>query len=141
MEIRLHRHKEEWGISYRQIENIILETCRIIDLSASSIDIIFTDDSTISSLHGTYLNDSSPTDVITFDLGDDEIEGEIYISVERAKLQAEEYRVTLKEELTRLIVHGLLHLKGYDDREETDRRIMKEKEDALVKLFGKEGQS
>ncbi len=135
MEIRLHQHKAEWGLTTKQIETIILEACKQIDLIAASIDIIFTDDKTISSLHETYLKDPAPTDIITFDLGDDEVEGEIYISVERAREQAAYYRVSVKTELTRLIIHGLLHLKGYDDKEDEQRRVMKQKEDELVKLF------
>ena len=138
MEIRLHQHKHKWGLSSKNIEIIVHKVSEKIDLLAASIDIIFTDDDTISTLHQTYLDDPSPTDIITFDLGSDEIEGEIYISVDRAQEQAKRYHVTLAEELTRLIVHGLLHLKGYDDKEKKERKKMKQKEDDLVRLLCRE---
>ncbi len=135
MEIQIHRLDSDWGLSREKIESIIKDICTRIELQPSGIQVIFTNDADISALHQNYLHDPTPTDIITFNLGEnDEIEGEIYISVERAQDQAKVYKVSLAEELTRLIIHGLLHLKGYDDLSDTDRRIMKQKEDELVRL-------
>jgi rRNA maturation RNase YbeY len=86
-------------------------------------------------MHGEYLNDPSKTDVMTFNLGDDEIEGEIYISYDRAVEQAKENQVDIFNEITRLVIHGLLHLAGYDDNAEADRAVMKKLENELVESF------
>ncbi|HGY55236.1 MAG TPA: rRNA maturation RNase YbeY [Caldithrix abyssi] len=135
MEIQIHRLDSDWWLSREKIESVVKDTCTRIELQPLSIQVIFTNDADISALHQNYLSDPTPTDIITFNLGEnDEIEGEIYISVERAQDQAKVYKVSLAEELTRLIIHGLLHLKGYDDLSDTDRRIMKQKEDELVRL-------
>jgi probable rRNA maturation factor len=71
--------------------------------------------------------------VMTFNLGeDDSIEGEIYISLPRAYEQSQEYGVTIREELSRLVIHGCLHLAGHDDRDDKARDGMKKLEDELV---------
>lgn len=84
-------------------------------------------------MHETYLQDPAFTDVMTFNLGTDDIEGEIYISIDRVKENAELYAVSLKEEICRNIIHGLLHLKGYTDKTAVDRKPMKKLEDQLLK--------
>jgi probable rRNA maturation factor len=84
------------------------------------VQLIFTDDAFIRQLNATYLNKNYATDVLSFDLGStpspgtDTVEGEIYISLDRARDQALEQNVALLEEVGRLLAHGLLHLAGYD---------------------------
>lgn len=76
------------------------------------------------------------TDVIAFDYGDeDEIAGEIYLGIDTIRKNAERYNITLVDELLRVIVHGVLHLVGYDDREVNERQVMKEKEDFYLERF------
>jgi probable rRNA maturation factor len=135
MEIEIFQIDPAINLSEDQIKNIIQNTCNKIGLKAKSCHFIFVDDPTLAEMHGQYLNDPTPTDVITFDLGDDEVEGEIYISIDRAQAQAKAFNASYKEEITRLIVHGLLHLAGYDDIEESDRVKMKEVENRLVEIF------
>jgi probable rRNA maturation factor len=88
-----------------------------------SVNIILTDNSFIKSLNLEYRGKDSPTDVISFayrdepfPVADGSIEelGDIYISLEKAAAQADEYEVTLEDELKRLIIHGMLHILGYD---------------------------
>ena len=108
-------------------------TCQQNNLQPESIDIILVDDDTLREMHKIYLDDDSVTDVMTFNLSDDKsIEGEIYISVPRATAQSLEYGVTLLQELVRLIIHGCLHLAGYDDQVEDNLKEMKNIEDKLV---------
>ncbi len=88
-----------------------------------SVNLILTDDEYITSINSEYRGKEKPTDVISFAYRDDpfpiidnpmEELGDIYISLETASKQAVEYEVTLAEEIKRLIIHGVLHLLGYD---------------------------
>ena len=82
--------------------------------------LILTDDAFIRRLNAAYRGKDMATDVLSFDLGADSpldaasVHGEIYISLERTRTQATEQGVTILEELARLLIHGLLHLAGYD---------------------------
>ncbi len=98
---------------------------------------IFVDDETIQSLNRQFLHRDEPTDVISFDLSEDERrrEGEVYVSVPTAERQSRDYRTTLWEELARLATHGALHLVGFDDATEEDRQRMHSVEDELLKTI------
>ena len=94
-------------------------------------NIIFVDNNYIHELNKTYRNVDRETDVITFALEDDKtfnpeerILGDVYISIDKAKSQSEEYGHSLKRELCFLSVHGLLHLLGYDHMEKDEEEIM-----------------
>jgi probable rRNA maturation factor len=109
--------------------------------SAINIEVSFVDEKKIRALHRDFLQDSSPTDVITFDLGATP-EGPriaaIAICVPVAQNYAERYGVSLREELRRLVVHGVLHLLGYDDHTAAGKKRMRRVEnDILSKLFKK----
>ncbi len=114
------------------VEQVIHE----IKLPASEISVILVDDEYLRRLHREYLNDDRYTDVMTFNLSDGgEVEGEIYISVDRAQVQAKQYQVSVSEEVARLVIHGLLHLKGYDDATLAERQQMHQQENHLLRLF------
>ncbi len=84
-----------------------------------------------------FLRHEGSTDVITFDHGSttERLHGELFISVADAVGQAEEFGTTWDEELARYVIHGLLHLRGYDDLEPAKRRVMKRHENRLVRKF------
>ena len=84
-----------------------------------------------------FLRHEGSTDVITFDHGStaERLHGELFISVADAVAQAEEFGTTWDEELARYVIHGLLHLRGYDDLEPAQRRVMKRLENRLVRKF------
>jgi probable rRNA maturation factor len=82
------------------------------------IFILFISDRRMASLHRQFLNQSGPTDVLTFQ------HGEIFISIDTARRQALVFGNSLTRELRLYIVHGLLHLHGFDDRKRTDARKM-----------------
>ena len=86
-----------------------------------------------------YLGHNYATDIITFDLGTTEknIEGEIYISFETVRGNAKYFNTTLDNELKRVMVHGLLHLCGYNDIKEKDKATMRAKEDLYLSLLKK----
>lgn len=116
----------------RLIENLLIDEV----LSAREINVILVDDHYLRKLHRDYLKEDSFTDVMTFNLsGTEAVEGEIYISIDRATVHAAQFNVPLEEELTRLVVHGILHLKGYDDKTDSERRIMRQKETYYLKKY------
>jgi len=84
-----------------------------------------------------FLRHEGSTDVITFDHGSTagRLHGELFISVADAVAQAEQFGTTWDEELVRYVIHGLLHLRGYDDLEPAKRRVMKRQENRLVRKF------
>ena len=137
MEIQIHRRPDELDLTTQNIKELCRKVSLYIGLEAKYCSVIFVDIQEIIALHRDYLNDPSPTDVITFDVGDDAVEGEIYLCPQQAKIQAEEYGVSFREEVIRLIIHGILHLKGYNDIEAEERREMKTLENELVTLYSK----
>ncbi len=100
------------------------------------VNIIIADDPTLRKLNKAYRGLARPTDVLSFpadsDLG---ILGEIYISVDTARRQAADYGATLREEILRLVCHGILHLCGYDHHRPTDEKAMKAREDKYLSRF------
>ncbi len=99
----------------------------------ASISVVFTGDLLSRRINRRFLSHDRPTDVLSFPLGEGKnIEGEIYVNLEKAARQARTYRVTAANEVARLIIHGVLHLLGYDDRTASPARRMKEREDRYV---------
>ena len=104
--------------------------------SEGEINYIFCDDDYLVEINQQYLNHDTLTDIISFDysLGN-EIHGDIYISIERVRENAEEFKVSFEEELKRVMIHGVLHYCGYKDKSESDETLMRSKEDEKIKLF------
>jgi probable rRNA maturation factor len=96
----------------------------------NAISVWLISDWRISRLHLQFFRDGSPTDVITFR------DGEIFISVETARRNAREFGNSLMSEIKLCIVHGLLHLHGFDDQELTDLRRMKNTQEKILRCMG-----
>lgn len=106
---------------YRVIENENFKT--------GDISIVFTSDIFLLSINREYLKHDYYTDVITFDYSTESIiSGDILISIDRVKENAMNYNVEFKDELDRVILHGILHLLGYSDANDPDISIMRSKE-------------
>jgi rRNA maturation RNase YbeY len=92
---------------------------------------IFCSDDYLLELNRTYLHQETLTDILTFPYQDDKdtISGDIFISIDRVKDNAEEFRQDFEKELQRVMVHGVLHLIGYSDQGKTKKKIMRERED------------
>lgn len=106
--------------------------------AGAGLSIVFVDDRALAALHGRWLGDSRPTDVISFDLdgaGGGPV-GELYVSVERAAALARERKLPLERELALYIVHGCLHLCGLDDRRPGARRAMRQAEREVLESLG-----
>ena len=96
---------------------------------AGRINLIFCDDSTIRSLNREYRGLDKVTDVLSFFWGEPEIAGEIFIAPNKAKSQCKMFNNSYFNELRRLVVHGVLHLSGFDHLKPKERKIMRERED------------
>lgn len=100
------------------------------------INYIFCNDDYLLNLNEQYLDHDTLTDIISFDYSvGNEIHGDIFISTERVKENAIDFKVTFEEELQRVIVHGVLHYCGYKDKTEDDERLMRNMEDEKIKMF------
>ncbi len=101
------------------------------------ISLIFCSDKFIRNINVQYLGHDYETDIITFHDEDDEgrIESDIFISIDTVAFNAVKFKAGFKNELYRVIIHGILHLCGYKDKSSADRKIMKRKENQYLKLI------
>ncbi len=98
------------------------------------INYIFCDDDYLLDINQKYLNHDTLTDIISFDYSvGKELHGDIYISVDRVKENAKDFEVDFKDEIRRVMVHGVLHYCGYKDKSEEDKKLMRSKEDHYIK--------
>ena len=104
--------------------------------TTGEINYIFCDDDYLSEINLTYLNHNTLTDIITFSNSNHPsiISGDIYISVERIKDNAQMLNLPFEKELSRVIIHGILHLIGYDDHTAEEKKQMRAKEDYYLHL-------
>lgn len=106
------------------------------DLNIRKLDYVFCDDEYLLGINQQFLDHDTLTDIITFDYSSEGmVEGEIYISTERVKENADEFSVEFDSELQRVMAHGLLHLAGYGDKTEAEQIIMRDKESEKIDLF------
>ena len=108
--------------------------------SIHKVDIIFCSDEYLLKINNDFLGHNYFTDIITFDLtpkGNLEKIAELYISIDRIKHNAIEYKTTMKNELHRVVFHGVLHLCGFKDKKPQDIKEMRLKEDQYLKSYFK----
>ena len=139
MRIEVTRHGVEDGVALDWIRGVGETVLCGEDWSGKgSLSIVLIDDKDIRELNRRFLRKDRPTDVMAFPFGDEDIWGEVYVNEERAKEQALMYEVTFDEELMRLVIHGVLHLIGYDDTNEEAQKKMREREDYYLNQILKE---
>ncbi|WBU90664.1 rRNA maturation RNase YbeY [Cellulophaga omnivescoria] len=106
------------------------------DHLVGDINYIFCDDAYLLNINQQYLDHDTYTDIITFDYTDGTvISSDIYISIERVKENAADFKVNFNEELLRVMAHGILHLCGYKDKTNEEAAVMRSKEEEKIKLF------
>ena len=104
-------------------------------LKEGDINYIFCNDDYLLEINIKYLNHNELTDIITFDYSIGKVlSGDIFISIERVKDNAISYNVDEKDELHRVMVHGVLHLCGYKDKSKDEKSLMRDKEDYYLSL-------
>jgi rRNA maturation RNase YbeY len=106
----------------------------------TSMDYVFCSDKALLDINKMHLQHDYYTDIITFNLAapGQPVEGEIYISIDRVRDNAQDFDQSFRRELHRVIFHGALHLCGYKDKKPKDVRLMREMEDRYLKAyFGK----
>jgi len=119
-----------------KIRNWIKETILQNNKGLQFINFIFTSDTFLLNVNKEYLNHDTLTDIITFDqsINPEIIEADIYLSIERIKENSRTYGIPFEEELHRVMIHGVLHLLGYNDKEATEKEEMRKKENHYLAL-------
>ncbi|MCX6150211.1 MAG: rRNA maturation RNase YbeY [Ignavibacteriales bacterium] len=117
-----------------KIVNILMEE---LNFTIQSMELNLISTQTIQVINKKYLKHNYPTDILTFNYSGSEnnLEGEIFISVEEAKRNAKKFKCSFEQEIVRLIVHGFLHLIGYNDDKPSRRKKMEIIEDHFVAFF------
>ena len=139
MKIQIENRQSKFKIERRKIRGTVSRILKILDYADKEISIVFTDDESIKILNQQYLGKNKTTNVISFSLregkyGDinPQILGDVVISLDTAQKDALKSNLTFEEEVDFLLIHGILHLLGYNhentSRDETIKMKQKEKE-------------
>lgn len=128
IKVRIASPQEFVAIDKAKFRSLVPAVLNGEGISHAEISLAFVDDSTIHRINRQFLNHDEPTDVITFPLKKKPLEAELVIGVEVAQREAAERKLDVHDELALYVVHGLLHLCGYDDHSERDRREMRARE-------------
>jgi len=119
-----------------EISNWLTKVIQSENKKEGDINYIFCDDEYLVEINQQYLDHDTLTDIISFDYSvGNELHGDIFISIERVRDNAQDYKVSFEEELQRVLVHGLLHYCGYKDKTDSDELLMRSKEDEKIRLF------
>ncbi len=136
MPVLLRNQQKARRLRLRRIENELLRLLALVRMPGAELSVLFVGSAAMQSLNSRYRGIRKETDVLSFPMagtmpGEPAVLGDIVISVPRAHRQAGDYGTSLHKELRRLLVHGLLHLIGYDHETGADAAKMRRKEDAL----------
>ena len=131
-------NRGEWGIEAKGFQMHIKRLEKHVPEAEGVLNVVFVNDDYIQSLNKQYRKKDQSTDVLSFsyldssDYKETELIGEIYISVPTAKRQAKEYKHGLEDELSKLFVHGFLHVFGHNHESEKDFKKMNEIEHKVL---------
>ena len=128
---------QDSSINKISVHKIISSLRKEFNLTVSSLSVSFINSAELRHINKEYFNHDYETDVITFNYSKKlkEIDGEILISFEEAKLNAKKYNVTYGKELCRLLIHGMLHLLNFDDKNKERKKIMQQMENKLINRY------
>jgi probable rRNA maturation factor len=120
----------------RKAADVLMD--ELLELESFDLSILFVNESRMAQLNKTHLQHEGPTDIITFDYCTPALlHGELVICPAVASRHAKQYRATLGQELARYIIHGVLHLRGFDDQTPAVRRKMKREENRLLQKLAR----
>ena len=143
--IEIFKEVEEEIKELETVEKVLEKALEKEKLENTYFNLIIVDNNYIHELNKKYRNIDRPTDVITFALEDensiiipneDRILGDIYISIDKAREQSQEYQHSLLRELCFLAVHGFYHLLGYDHQTKEEEKIMFQKQEEVLEEYG-----
>lgn len=123
----------------RKLQSFLAALFKREGLDLDELSYVFCSDEYLLDINRRFLNHDYYTDIITFDISDNigEVKGEIYISVDRVKDNANQLQQTIQQELLRVVFHGALHLCGYKDKTKAQKIEMRRKEDHCLNQFHK----
>ena len=121
----------------KKIRLLVKEICKKERISLSVLNNIFCTDKYLLKINQNHQNQNYLTDIKTFDFSESNntAEGDLYISVERVEDNAKKYKVLFSKELIRVVIHGLLHLIGYKDGSEKEKKRMRSLENKYLSLY------
>ncbi len=129
----------EYYIDISTVNNWIQKCVKSKRYKNNIICIIFTTDKNLLDINKQFLQKDYLTDIITFSYSENnELSGDIFISIDRVKENAQKYDVSFRDEILRVIIHGILHLMGYEDYNDQDKQVMRNEENLLLKLYPKQ---
>lgn len=123
-------------VSKKELKRFVKELVAHEGKQLKELSLVFTDDEYLLEVNKQYLNHDYFTDVITFDYSDfPNVSGDVMISLDRVKDNAQSMNLDFETELYRVVFHGTLHLCGYKDKKKDDAAIMRSKEDFYIQMF------
>jgi probable rRNA maturation factor len=134
--VAVHNAHRRYRISRARVTRLVRSVCRGEGVDRARVSVVFIGSRACRTLNRKFLRHDYVTDVLSFPLGEKagDVEGEIYVNLDRSREQARAYRVSPVLERSRLVVHGTLHLLGYTDGTQRNARRMHQREDRY--LFG-----
>lgn len=146
MQIKLLNSQKDLRFSKLKMKKVVFFLFEFLQIKTDEISIQFVSEKRISQLHALFFQDPTPTDCITFPIDSITCEsdryhllGEIFICPKIAKQYAEKHHINPFEELCRYVVHGILHLMGFEDGNPDSRAQMKRKENACLRHLRQRG--
>lgn len=142
MRIRVFYEEVKFRIKgWKEIKSLIGKVISEEKNISGDLNFILTNDNHLLKINKEFLKHNYYTDVISFDnTGDSELAHEIYISIDKVKKNSINYNVSYKEELIRVMIHGVLHLCGYEDRSNDEKEKMREREDYWLNIMLENGE-
>ena len=133
----LHVFDSQKVIDKRKIHLLVKELSHNLSFQLVSLEINIISSYEIISLNKKHLKHDYTTDILTFNYSSKKalLDAEIFISVDDAKSNSKKFKVSFNEEIGRLVIHGILHLLGFDDRITSEKKVMKRLENKLLSSF------
>lgn len=128
--------KDTWKTARKDIKTIIKAIESSLSTSMGELAIVLTDDAAIAPLNNIYRGKAKPTNVLSFPAEEEGMLGDVLLAYETIAREAEEQNKTLKAHAMHLVVHGVLHLLGYDHENERDAEKMESQEIVILKRLG-----
>lgn len=135
--LRVYSSDKRYKVNKIRIHKLVNNLSKELNFCISSLPINFISQGEITVINQKYLNHNNSTDIITFNYSGDKnsLDGEIFISYEDAIINAAKFKNSVDEEIKRLVIHGILHMTGFDDMNAEDYKIMKRLENQLLNKY------